>query len=178
MKESFIAKVYARSLYELGQEANISIADELTVLVDAVRSSDAFENALYLEVFTTEEKLDVFRAISEKMNLSSVISHTCLYLIAEKRMNLLPLIYKELIVIDDHERGFLRGVVEGHRDAISEDLKNNIKNFLKNKTGRDPILEYTQNPNITAGYRVTAGDLQFDASLDSVLEQFKQNVLN
>ena len=178
MKDSFIAKVYAQSLFELGKEQNIAIADELTTLVTSIRETDALENALFLEVFTVEEKHDVFTAISEKMNLSDIVIKTGQYLINEKRMNILPLIYKELILMDDEEKGFLRSTVEGHKENIDEGLKDKIKVFLKTKTGKDPIIEYKQNTSITAGYKVTADDLQLDASIDSMLDQFKREVLN
>lgn len=178
MKESNIAKVYAQSLFELGKSENIDIAKELTALVDTIRANNAFENALFLEVFTVEEKMDVFKSVAEKMNLSSIVTGTGQYLITEKRINLLPMIYKELIVIDDAAKGFMRGTIEGHKSEMDESLKEKIKNFLKSKTGKDPILEYVQNHNITAGYKVTADDIQLDASLENVLEQFKQTVLN
>lgn len=178
MKDSFIAKVYAQSLFELGKETKVEVADEFTTLIDSVRSTNALENALFLEVFTVEEKHDVFTELAKKMNLSDVITKTGQYLINEKRMNILPLIYKELILLDDEEKGFLRGTIEGHKDSLDDVLKEKIKAFLKSKTGKDPIIEYKQNKNITAGYKVTADDLQLDASLDSVLDQFKREVLN
>lgn len=178
MKESFIAKVYAKSLFELGREQKLDIAGELTLLIDSIRACDLFENTLFLEVFTVEEKLDVFKSISEKMGLSDLVKDTGLYLITEKRMNLLPMIYKELIVLDDEAKGFIRGVVEGHQESFDESLKEKIKNFLKKKTGKDPILTYIKDKKLTAGYKVTADDLQLDASLDSVLEEFKREVLN
>ena len=112
------------------------------------------------------------------MSLSDITTGTGKYLIAEKRINLLPMIYKELILLDDEEKGFLRSTVEGHKQDLDSALKDKIKAFLKNKTGKDPIIEYKQNTKITAGYKVTADDLQLDASLDSVLDQFKKEVLN
>ena len=178
MKESFIAKVYAQSLFELGKEQNIAIADELTSLITSIREVDALENALFLEVFTIEEKHNVFTDVAKKMSLSDVVTKTGQYLINEKRMNILPLIYKELILLDDEEKGFLRSTVEGHKDSLDDSLKDKIKTFLKTKTGKDPIIEYKQNTNITAGYKVTADDLQLDASIDSMLDQFKREVLN
>lgn len=178
MKDSFIAKTYALSLFELGKEQTIAVADEFTTLITSIRETNALENALFLDIFTIEEKTDVFTEVAKKMNLSDVLTKTGKYLIAEKRMNILPLIYKELILLDDEERGFLRGTVEGHKETLDDSLKDKIKVFLKTKTGKDPIIEYKQNKNITAGYKVTADDLQLDASLDSVLDQFKKQVLN
>jgi F-type H+-transporting ATPase subunit delta len=97
----------------------------------------------------------------------------------EGRISLLPLIFKEVIVIDDHEKGFLRGTIEGNMDSISEDHKNKLLNSLKaHLGGKEPVLEYVKNPAVTAGYKVTVEDLQVDASVDNQLKHFKESILN
>ena len=47
-------------------------------------------------------------------------------LLNEKRIGILPLIFKEIIIIDDHEKGFLRGTIEGASDTISDEQKNKL----------------------------------------------------
>lgn len=178
MRELTVAKVYAKALLELGDEGKISIADELTALTEVINASNQLENVLFLDVFTTEEKKSVFLDIAKKINLSSITTETIKFLIDEKRVGILPLIVKEVIVIDDERRGFIRGVIEGNTDQIDESTKNKIVSFLKEKIGREPKLDYQVNANMTAGYKVTVEDLQLDASLDNQLEQFKNSVLS
>lgn len=178
MKELAVAKVYAKALLELGDSSKVSIADELTALTVVINASNELENVLFLEVFTTEEKKSVFAAIAKKINLSEITTETIKFLIDEKRVGILPLIVKEVIVIDDERKGFIKGVIEGNSDQIDESTKNKIVNFLKEKLGREPKLDYQVNANLTAGYKVTVEDLQLDASLDNQLEQFKNSVLS
>lgn len=178
MKEMSVAKVYAKSFLELGDEKNIKIADEMMALTEVINKSNDLENVLFLEVFTLDEKKSIFAEVAKKLNLSQLSSEAVKYLIDEKRIGLLPLIIKEIIVIDDERRGFIKGTIEGNGAQIDEALKAKIVTFLKKKIGRDPNLEYVQNNNISAGYKVTVGDLQLDASLDNQLEQFKQSILS
>jgi F-type H+-transporting ATPase subunit delta len=178
MKEMSVAKVYAKSFLELGDEKNIKIADEMMALTEVINKSNDLENVLFLEVFTLDEKKGIFTEVAKKLNLSELSSEAVKYLIDEKRIGLLPLIIKEIIVIDDERRGFIKGTIEGNGAQIDEALKAKIVSFLKKKIGRDPNLEYVQNNNISAGYKVTVGDLQLDASLDNQLEQFKQSILS
>lgn len=178
MKAQSVAKVYAKSILELGDEKNIKIADELTALTEAINKSNELENVLFLEIFTLEEKKTVFAEIAKKLNLSALTVEAIKYLIDEKRIGLLPLIVKEIIVIDDDRKGFMRGTIEGSDATIDEALKGKILSFLKNKLGREPHLDYIQNKNISAGYKVTVDDLQLDASLDNQLENFKQSILS
>lgn len=178
MKEAMTAKIYAQSLYELGNEDNHDITAEMTSLTELINSSNDLENALFLDIFTTEEKSSVFSDIVEKLKLSKLVSNTVNFLIEEKRLGLLPLIFKEMVVLDDDKKGFLRSSVEGSSDSIEDSVKEKVKAFLKSKTGKEPIIEYIKNEEITAGYKITAGDLQLDATVDSQLEKLKENIFS
>jgi F-type H+-transporting ATPase subunit delta len=178
MKEQIIAKAYAQSLVELSDELKLDLAGELTKLNEAINKSNDLETLLFLDVFTGEEKASVLDAVMGKLNLSQVTKNFMQFLIQEKRIGLLPMIFKNVIVIDDHRKGFLRGTIEGNEESIPADVKNKLKAYLQQKLGREAILEYVKNENVSAGYRVTVEDLQLDASLENQLEKFKESVLN
>ncbi len=178
MREQTVAKVYAKSLLELGDEKGIKLADEMIKLTEVINKSNELENILFLEVFTLEEKKNVFVEVAKKIDLSPLSVEAIKYLIDEKRIGILPLIVKEIVVIDDERKGFIKGTIEGNDVKIDENFKKKIESFLKNKLGREPHLDYVQNNNISAGYKVTVEDLQLDASLDNQLEQFKQSILS
>ena len=178
MKEQAVAKVYAKSLLELGDDKKIMIADELTKLTEVINKSNELENVLFLDLFTLEEKKTVFAEVAKKLALSPITTETIKFLIDEKRIGILPLIIKEVIVLDDERKGFMKGTIEGTDAQIDPAFKAKIETFLKKKFGRDPHLDYVQNNKLSAGYKVTVEDLQLDASLDNQLEQFKQSILS
>lgn len=179
MKEQNIARIYAQSFIQLGKENNIDTAGEITKLNDVINTSNDLENVLFLDVFTNEEKLSVLDAICAKISLAPVMKAAINYLVQEKRISLMPLIYKEIIVIDDHERGFLRGTIEGSSDSISEEEKNKLLAKLKKYTGDNKIIvDYKKSEDISAGYKVTLDNLQLDASVDGQLENLKNDILN
>ncbi len=178
MKEQIIAKAYAQSIVELGVEMKLDLVSELTTLTEAINKSNDLETLLFLDVFTAEEKLSVLNVVMSKLSLSQVTVNFMQFLITEKRVGLMPMIFKNVIVIDDHNKGFLRGTIEGSEETIPADVKEKLKSYLKQKLGKEPILQYQKSGNVTAGYRVTVGDLQLDASLENQLEKFKESVLN
>ena len=178
MKEQAVAKVYAKSLLELGDEKNVDMAKELTTLTEIINQSNDLENILFLDLFTLEEKKQVFLDVSKKLNLSLMTEEAIKFLIDEKRIGILPLIIKEVILLDDERKGFMRGIIEGTEISIDPSFKDKIESFLKNKLQKIPNLHYVQNKNLSAGYKVTVEDLQLDASLDNQLEQFKQSILS
>jgi F-type H+-transporting ATPase subunit delta len=177
MREQAVAKVYAKSLLELGDEQKIQLPDELIKLTEVINASNSLENVLFLELFTLDEKRAVFNDVAKKINLSALTTNAVNFLIDEKRIGILPMIIKEVIVLDDDRKGFIKGTIEGADATIDPAVRAKIEGFLKTKLGRTPHLDYTANPNVTAGYKVTLEDLQLDASLDNQLEQFKQSVL-
>jgi len=125
-----------------------------------------------------KRKKIVFTEVAKKLALSPITTETVKYLIDEKRIGILPLIIKEVIVMDDERKGFMKGTIEGTDVQIDPAFKAKIETFLKKKFGREPHLDYVQSANNSAGYKVTVEDLQLDASLDNQLEQFKQSILS
>ncbi len=176
MKQLITAKVYAHSLYELGAEMGVDVTGELTKFSELIATSNDLENVFFLDVFSASEKIDVFAQFSSKLNLSLLTVNTVHYLIEEKRLGLLPIIFKEMVVIDDDKKGFIRGVVEGYYKELDQDAIAKIKAYLKAKTHKEPILSYQQSNKISAGYKITAGDLQLDATIDSQLEKLIDNL--
>lgn len=178
MKNLNIAKVYAAAFIQICEDSKVDIAKELTSLTETINASNNLENVLFLDVFTNEEKTSVFTAISEKIGMSKELIECINYIINEKRINLLPLIFKEVIVIDDSKRGFIRGTIEGSTTEVPADIKAKLVASLKGSlSGKEPLLDYKQNDEITAGYKVTVGDLQVDATIDNQLKAFKEAVL-
>jgi F-type H+-transporting ATPase subunit delta len=178
MKEAMIAKAYATSIFDLGVESKIDVTSEFTQLTEVINSNNDLETVLFLDVFTIEEKQAVITDILAKMNLSSLVKNTVLFLMQEQRIGLLPMIYKNLVVKDDHQKGFLRGVIEGSDESIDVEVESHLKAYLKNKLGAEAKLTYKKNENLTAGYRVTVDDLQLDATLDNQFDKLKSEILN
>ncbi len=177
MQETRVAKVYATALIRLGDELEIDVASELTKFNDIIAQSNDLENLLFLDLFTVQEKKDVFLKLAEKSKMSKLLENYILFLLEERRMNIFPMIWKEVIVMDDHKKGFIRGVIEGTEVSIDEANKSELMKYLEAKLKVKPHLEYQQNDKITAGYKVTVGDMQLDASADEKLKRFKDTVL-
>lgn len=178
MKEQIIAKAYAQSIVELAEEMKLDLTSELTKLTEVINKSNDLETLLFLDVFSAEEKTGVLDVVMGKLNLSQVTKNFMHFLIQEGRIGLMPMIFKNVVVIDDHKKGFLRGTIEGSEANIPDDVKNQLKSYLQKKLGKEAILEYKQSNNVSAGYKVTVEDLQLDASLENQLEKFKESVLN
>jgi len=178
MNDEKYSKPYATAIYQLGKEQNVNVADELTRLTELINANNNLETLMFSDLFTIEEKTDILTIITEKLNSSALIKTFLNFLLAEKRINIFPLIYKNIMVLDDNEKGFLRGTIEGSDEELSVAFRTKLTSYLEEKMGKKTQLDYIVNTSITAGYKVTVGDLQLDASLDNQLNKFKETVLN
>ncbi len=177
MKERDIAKVYANSVIALAKSENFDLLAELEKFVAVLNTSNDLECVLFFDAFTEEEKLAVLGDVTAKIGLNKVVKNFLSFLVTEKRMGLFNIVYKEVVVADDHAKGFIRGTIEGSETQIDEAVKTRLKTFLKAKLGKEPELDYVQSDKITAGYRVKVDDYLLDASLDNQLESFKKTIM-
>ncbi len=177
MSDSNVAKIYARSLIDLSKDEKVDIVKELTDFNVLINKSNEFENLLFLDVFTVDEKIDVLKIIFEKNSYSTLLKNFLNYIVLEKRIGMLPLIFKEIIVIDDHNKGFMKGTIEGIEEKISKEDEKTLNDYIKKHIGIKPELNYEKNNNITSGFKVTVGDYQVDASIDNQLDKLKETIL-
>ncbi len=173
-----MARAYAQALVDLGEEKGFDIVSELTIMTEAINGSNDLENLLFLEVFTIEEKKSVLRALLKKMSLSPLAVSFFSFLCQEKRLGLFPLIFKEVIVIDDDRKGFMKGDVLGREAKIDSKEIKKLAEFVGQFLGKKVQLQYEPSDEVTAGYRVSVGDLLWDATVDHQLEEFKKTVLS
>lgn len=178
MKDSNMTRAYASALLQLAKEKNVEIVVEFTQFTELINSSSDFENLLFLDVFTIDERLEVLKEVFAKQNYSELLTSFILFLVQENRLSFLPMIFKEVIVIDDFEKGFIRGTIEGSDTEADQASVDKIITFLKDKLGITPDLKYGQNKNISAGYKVTVQDYQIDATLDGQLTELSKNIIN
>ena len=165
---------YARALMELGQE---NVVDELSKIMNLIDQNRNLETLFFLDVFTTEEKLSVFSEIAKKVSLDKMVRDFVKFLFVEKRIFLLPPILKEVMVLNDHNKGIVRGTLSGRDQSPNAKLVGRIKEFLQKELEKEVKLVYKHSGNITAGYRATVEDLMLDASLDYQLERFRESTL-
>jgi F-type H+-transporting ATPase subunit delta len=177
MKEQNISKVYAKAFIDLAKESNTSIVEEFTILTELINDSNDFENLLFLDVFSDEEKKAVLDDVFGKMNASKLLKDSVSFLIQEKRLPLMPLIYKDMVVYEDNAKGFLKGTIEGSLDNIDESAKTQLTALIKTKMGKDSNLEYKKNNDISAGFKVTVDDYQIDATFENQIDKLKDQIL-
>lgn len=177
MKNTELGQVYSKAFLELSKENGDNITQDLTQLVELMNKSESFEQLLFLNVFSLEEKATVLLDIIEKLKLGKTAKTCLLFLVSERRLGLLPQIYKNLIVIEDSLKGFINAEVEGSEGQLDSEVEQKLIALLKQKLNQTPQFNYKKDPKITAGYKVTVGDYMIDATVDSQFKKFQNQFL-
>jgi F-type H+-transporting ATPase subunit delta len=177
MRIEEIAKLYASTIYTMGKENNFSVVSDLSKIQELIYSCNDLENLLFLDIFTQEEKNSVILDLLKRIEISDLVTRLVSFLLNEKRIKLLPFIYKEVVLIEDEEKGFIHGKIKGSAQSIPSEDQRIIEGYLKNKLNKNPILKYEQDKEITCGYKIESGDYLLDATLDHQLERLKQSIL-
>lgn len=173
MKNSIIAKTYAQAVVQLSQDQNCPIFAEVSGFIELLNNSSDLENVLFLNVFMLEEKKQVLEDLFKSLKLHVVTQNFLAFLLNENRLSLLPQIYKELIVIEDASKGFMAVTVEGSQESLDQAARDSIEKYLLEKLQLKSNITYKKNNNISAGYKVVAGDNLLDATLKTQLNNFK-----
>ncbi len=179
MNNHRLSRIYALSMFQLGKELGVDIVSEMVTFNELLRVSNDLENLLFLEVFSLDEKhmvLSDLIQIEEKF--SPLFCNFLFFLLQERRIGKLLTIFQELVVLDDEQKGFITGVIEGRDEQISPELQKQILDYLREKLQLTPKLHYQQNLAITAGYKITAGNYQIDSRVDRQLTRMKEQILN
>ena len=174
MQRNTASKAYAKSLYQLGREQGVPVTEQLITLNEIINASNDLENVLFMDVFTIDEKIDVVEEVVKRLKLHQLIKSFLTFLIREKRMHLFPVIFKDIVCMDDHEKGFLRGTLEGSDDEMNPAILKKIKDYLEKELSKKIHLEYKSRPEMLAGFRVAVEDFQIDASLDKQFDRLMQ----
>ncbi len=174
-KKQLISKVYAKALYQLDRDENI--IKSFTSFQELINSNGKLEALLFLDIFSIFEKQKVLEDILNMFKISSTLKTFILFLNKERRLGILPLIYKEIIEMDDRKKGFIVGTVESPTGTISDKLQKGILEYLKSDTKKIKINN-VKNKSMIAGCKITVDGLQLDASLKKQLDNFKKQILN
>lgn len=165
---------YAKALFGLAVESDqvANIGAELGRLVAASDDNRELAEVLERPLFPAAERRAVLRAVGDSLSLSPTITNFCQFLIDQRRTHELRAISQEYERLAQEAAGRLNGEVIAAA-PLSEDQLNTLRSALARRTGREIDLEVRVDPTLLGGVVAKVGDLVFDGSLKSRLEQLR-----
>jgi len=170
-----IARVYARSLFEVGvEQGNLDdLREQLGQFADALNENRELSVFFFSPYFSTEEKKDgLARTISD----GDPALVNFLELLAEKHR--LPVVFRIRRELDRlwEEENKLLGVQITSAVALDEVTVQRIGDQIGEQTGRKVQLTADVDPDVLGGIVLRVGNSILDASIRNRLDQLRRHV--
>jgi F-type H+-transporting ATPase subunit delta len=173
-----IARVYATSLVEFGQEKKVlpEIEEEIKFLADLVTENKDFRLFLSAPEITRESKKEFIEKVF-KGNLSELMINFLKVLLDNDRQSCLVDINQALGTLLDQVNNRQKVTIVTSVE-IDEAMKSKLSARLKDVLKKDIILNVEINTKILGGIIIKVGDTVIDGSLLKDLKNIKNNLLN
>jgi len=177
MKSSAAARRYARALFQLAKEDQQTgeIRDQLDTLQSLFEENAEFKEALLTPLYPVRERREVLRRVSEAEGLSGVMTNFYAYLIDQRRLVDFPGIRAEYARLVDEDSGLVTADVVS-ASALDDARQARLRHALSERTGFDVRLDIEVDPSLIGGAIAKVGDLVFDGSIRTQLDQLLANL--
>jgi len=175
--DTTLAKRYATALVEIAQEQNAldKYAADLDALSKLVEESRDFREVLINPVFTKEDKKKIAGPVLQKMGADPMVINFVYLLIDRKRIEQLTGIEKAFRAKVDEIRGITRGQVTSAEPLEQAELAQ-LTEKLANITGKQVIVTTKVDPTLIGGLVAKVGDMVFDGTIRTQLNQLKESL--
>jgi F-type H+-transporting ATPase subunit delta len=165
---------YARSLFGAAQERQSldAVRRDLQALHQLWDEHPELKALLLNPGLSRKKVRAILTSVAEKLQLNAVSRAFIDVLLDKDRLDILPAIqprFERLML--DHE-----GKIEVKVTTavpVSDQLQMQIELHLKSKSGKDPVVEWRQNPALIGGVVIEWPDHVFDGSLARKIENMK-----
>ncbi|MFQ5708332.1 MAG: ATP synthase F1 subunit delta [bacterium] len=176
MKETILARRYARALFELARERDIleSIRNEVALFNQNLQSSPSFRHFLNSPQLNPGEKQKVVEDLFQD-RVSNVFFNFVLVLLKKNRQGLFAVIVKEFQTLFDQYKRKLRAATIT-AVPLDDATKSKLTETLSRTFDSDVQIENRIDPRILGGIVVNLDGQVFDGSLQSLLRRLKNEL--
>lgn len=177
MKQTILAKRYAKALFAIGKEEGKyeAYSEALTAVAALFESNPEVEDALTNPLYPADVREKAMAAIIEAMDADKVMGNFLNLLVEKKRAAILPEIAEEFKIMVDEEKNISHGTVVSAVE-LDTDLQDKIKATLEKITGKKVELTASVDPSIVGGMIAKVGDLVLDGSIRTQLASLKGSI--
>lgn len=173
MIKGSVGRRYAKALFELLDAPSVEPARAgLAGLGRALSESAPLKHVVVSPAFSTDEKLAVLTALSERFGCPPVINGFLVQLARRNRVVFLPEIAEALAALADQAKG-TRQVMVTSAKALTKAEQDGLSRRLRDLFQRDVALTFQTEPHLLAGLRIRIGSTVVDSSVQGRLAAMK-----
>lgn len=175
MKGTRAALRYAKATLNLAKDKGLAkeVNDDMLLITQTINENHDLLVLLKSPIVKATDKKNVLSSIF-KSKTNPITLGVINLLIENKRIELLPLVAKEYVIIYD----FLKGIEIAHVTTavpLTKELEAKILNKIKEFSNNDISFENKIDPSIIGGFILRVGDKQLDSSVSGQLKGLLSN---
>lgn len=177
MKQTILAKRYAKALFAIGKEDGKYEAynDALQGVAGLYISNPEVEDALTNPLYPIDTREKVMEGIIGSIGADKVMGNFLALLVQKKRAEILPEIAEVFKIMVDEDKNISHGSVVSAIE-LDEKLQGKVQETLEKLTGKKVELTASVDPSIIGGIIAKVGDLVLDGSIRTQLASLKDSI--
>jgi F-type H+-transporting ATPase subunit delta len=177
MSANAVARRYVRALYDLAGEKNAweAIGAQLHEVNDLLQGSRDLETILDNPAISPKEKVSLFDAVSDGMDLDTLTANFIRLLIRRDRIGLLGDMCEEFDRLERERTGILEVSVTTAR-ALDDQSKQRFTKTLEESTGKKVEMHTEVDSGLIGGMVARIGSTVYDGSIAHQLARLQQRL--
>jgi F-type H+-transporting ATPase subunit delta len=171
------ARRYARALFGIARDDGTIEATgrELAALADLLEESSELRAALFRPLHPVAERRAVVRAVAERLGSSATLQNFYAFLVDQRRLVDFATIRSEFERLAAEAEGRTEGRITSAQ-PLDDATRDRLVAALSQRTGRQVSVQVEVDPSLIGGVVAQVGDLVFDGSLRTQLEQLRNSL--
>jgi F-type H+-transporting ATPase subunit delta len=173
-----VASVYAQALLNAADKSGqtAEIIEDLDSLLYQVFTQDGYLEAFLTSRGVSRDRRDAALRAAFQGRSSDLFLNFLLVLNEHDRLDALRSIAATLRTLNEKRTGKVRVQVRSAQ-PLADEQQDKLRQELRTVFGRDPILETRVDPELLGGLTVQVGDVLYDASIRTRLEQMRTQLI-
>lgn len=175
MRGKGVAKRYAAALFSSGEKEGRErqYLEELKSFLSLLDERERIKGMILLPLIEMEKRRAILMDVVRALNLSPQVSNLLLMLLERNNLSSLPDIVGEYLRILDEREGRVRATLFTAFPLQRAEVEK-IKAILKERLGKEVVLEVREEKALISGLRLKIGDTIIDGSVRRQLEVLQE----
>jgi len=173
LSQGVIARRYAKALINLAEKDLENTGKSLTALADVFSNSAELSEVLSDTKVSSQIKQNVLKEILKKIKVSKLVDTFIRYLLAKRRIVLLPNIERAFNLFLQEKLGRIEAGITVAQE-ISEVTVGKLEKAISRYSGKEVTVNITIDPAIIGGIVTRIGSVVIDGSIHTQLNQIRQ----
>ena len=176
MSQGVIARRYAKALTNLAEKDLEITGNSLAAIADVYSNSKELSEVLSDTKVSSQIKQDVLKNILKKIKVSKLVDTFIRYLLAKRRIVLLPNIERAFNLLLQEKLGRIEAGITVAQE-IPEVTVGKLEKAISRYSGKEVTVNITIDPAIIGGIVTRIGSVVIDGSIHTQLNQIRQSII-